>query len=122
MLKAHSTLGGCADGVLLLLQCRAFLHAVLCGYSTPDGRVKLNPLETDVPPAGSRLILLGRGGQLGVVSSCLLSLPEPVALHAIAVADRCTNLWLQVERCGVSTPVTAVNVLLDVMCVQVPHT
>lgn len=54
----------CAD-----VACRAFLHAVLCGFSTPEGRVHVNPAESDVPPADSRLILLGRGGELNSTRS-----------------------------------------------------
>lgn len=50
-------------GLVVLAACRAFLHAVLCGFSTPEGAVHVNPAESDVPPVGSRLILLGRGGE-----------------------------------------------------------
>eukprot|EP00878_Enallax_costatus_P041198 GHUV01047775.1.p1 GENE.GHUV01047775.1~~GHUV01047775.1.p1 ORF type:complete len:191 (+),score=62.15 GHUV01047775.1:318-890(+) len=40
----------------------AFIHAVLCGYQPPGEAVILNPAESDIVPAGSKLIFLGRGG------------------------------------------------------------
>jgi hypothetical protein len=43
--------------------CRAFAHAVLCGYRLPNGEAVMNPGEADVAPAGSQLIFLGRGGE-----------------------------------------------------------
>jgi hypothetical protein len=73
---------------------RAFLHAVLCGFRTPDGTVKLNPAEADVPPAGSKLILLGRGGEhatLGSGSMCSMAVAGcALQLHGLVPFAFCT--------------------------------
>jgi hypothetical protein len=48
--------------MFVVLACRAFAHAVLCGYRLPSGEAVMNPGEADVAPAGAQLIFLGRGG------------------------------------------------------------
>lgn len=56
----------CVSGAWVCAICcwrRAFAHAVLCGVRLPSGEAVMNPAEGDVPPAGSQLIFLGRGGE-----------------------------------------------------------
>eukprot|EP00879_Flechtneria_rotunda_P014393 GHRR01015040.1.p1 GENE.GHRR01015040.1~~GHRR01015040.1.p1 ORF type:complete len:1094 (+),score=407.36 GHRR01015040.1:691-3972(+) len=48
---------------------RAFAHAVACGYRLPTGPAILNPDDSAIPPSGSKLILLGRGGAANLLAS-----------------------------------------------------
>lgn len=65
--------------------CRAFAGAVLCGYRLPTGEAKLNPADTEVPPLGSQLVFLGRGGAAHLIASPESPLYDSAAKSA---ADR----------------------------------
>jgi hypothetical protein len=72
----------------MLLSCRAFAQAVLCGYRLPNGDAVMNPGEADVPPAGAQLIFLGRGGEPSAA-------PKHLQVWVLEVLRQCISIALE---------------------------
>jgi hypothetical protein len=71
--------------------CRAYLHAVVCGFLTPRGEVRLNPTDTEVLEPGSKLVLLGKGGKLFGNKKCRSwLLNADIALKNTVINKRCS--------------------------------